>query len=104
MFFWYLLFSINYLTTSLTTLFILQLSVTVTDFGSHPLSSTASIHISIMDVNDNPPDIVTALNTTFTVSYQSVAGDTVGMITAVDVDSSDHGKLRFHLIEGIMFI
>ena len=71
------------------------------DFGSSPLYSTAEVYISILDVNDNMPVFSTPPNTTFILSYQSVAGQTVGAVFAADVDTLDHGRLLYQLVEGI---
>ena len=77
------------------------MEVIATDFGIPPLSSSVTVYISIDDVNDNVPEFNTSPNTTFSVSIGTGAGHTVGAVTATDPDSTDHGKLRYQLFEGL---
>lgn len=77
-----------------------QLTVLAIDFGETRLSSRVSVHITVSDVNDNPPKFITAPNATFTISYQSPEGQTVGVVSATDKDFTDHGQLRYGLNRG----
>lgn len=75
------------------------LTVQGTDGGTPPLSSLATLNISITDFNDNPP--------TFTQnSYQAriredaEIGDKILQVRANDLDSDENGKIRYSIEKG----
>lgn len=75
------------------------LTVQATDGGTPPLSSLATLNISIADFNDNSP--------TFTQnSYQAriredaEIGDKILQVRANDLDSDENGKVRYAIEKG----
>jgi len=67
------------------------------DKGASPLSATATLSISITDVNDNRPQI-TSPNTNVNVSRDAKVGHVIiSQIPATDADSSENGELLYSL-------
>ena len=64
------------------------------DGGSPPLSSSARIHLRVLDVNDNAPNC-----TRQTLQFQQgqKAGDRIGQLAAIDLDQGANGLVRFRL-------
>ena len=67
------------------------------DKGAPPLSATATLSISITDVNDNRPQI-TNPNINVNVSRDAISGyEIISQIPATDADSSENGQLLYSL-------
>ena len=62
------------------------LTVRARDHGQTPLEDTATVDITILDINDNSPQI-TNLPTTQKVSENKKPGDSVFSVTATDKDT-----------------
>ncbi|XP_064829056.1 protocadherin alpha-8-like [Oncorhynchus masou masou] len=82
-----------------------QFKVQATDSGVPPLSSNVSVHVFILDENDNSPGILapysergSTLNTE-NVPYSAEAGYFVAKIRAVDADSGYNALLSYHISE-----
>ena len=48
-----------------------NLTITALDGGSNPLSSTATVHIQVEDVNNNPPEFQNESHTVFVAENES---------------------------------
>ena len=67
------------------------------DKGAPPLSATATLSISITDVNDNRPQIMSP-NINVNVSRDAKVGHVIiSKIPATDADSSENGQLLYSL-------
>ncbi|XP_063304011.1 protocadherin gamma-C5-like isoform X14 [Pelobates fuscus] len=83
---------------------VLQITVRVEDFGSPKLFSNTSIHIFILDVNDNYPQVINQ-DVSGDVLFQekvpksATAGYLATKISAVDKDSGHNAWLQFSLLE-----
>ena len=74
-------------------------SVVATDAGNPPLSSTADVLITVIDLNDNPPSF--ALDMYYTsIPENAILGTPVFQIPATDADSTSNGELRFSILAG----
>ncbi|XP_047441795.1 protocadherin alpha-1-like [Mugil cephalus] len=81
-----------------------QVKVQATDSGVPPLSSNVTVHIFILDENDNSPSILAPYSEHGSVNsenipYSAEAGYFVAKIRAVDVDSGYNALLSYHLSE-----
>ena len=78
------------------------LIVVAEDEGASPLTGTASIIISIDDVNDNPPvwDFPRAKNHTLFLSNKVPMDQVVGQVHAKDYDLGDGGQVLYGLHHG----
>ncbi|KAF1449873.1 Protocadherin gamma-C5, partial [Spheniscus mendiculus] len=83
---------------------VFQVPVEVKDAGSPALSSTAVVHVFVMDENDNAPIIVYPSVPTGSAFYQTIPalaepGYLVTKIVAVDADSGHNAWLSYQLRE-----
>lgn len=76
-----------------------HLKVRATDHGTAPLSSEASVHINVTDVNDTPPDFVTS-RFDATLDEMAKCGHIVVKLQASDPDTGDASGLRYKLVSG----
>ncbi|XP_048884577.1 protocadherin alpha-3-like [Brienomyrus brachyistius] len=81
-----------------------QFRVLATDSGVPPLSSTTTINVFILDVNDNSPGILPPYSDqgsvhTESIPYAAEAGYFVAKIRAVDADSGYNALISFHIAE-----
>ncbi|KAJ6655437.1 hypothetical protein lerEdw1_005137 [Lerista edwardsae] len=81
---------------------VFQVAVEVKDSGSPPLSSTATIHLFVVDQNDNAPVIVHPQVPKGAAFHQSVLlpvepGYLVTKVVAVDADSGHNAWLSYNL-------
>ncbi|KAI7793262.1 putative protocadherin-16 [Triplophysa rosa] len=72
------------------------LEVVAQDHGSPSLSSTATVEISVLDVNDNSPKFSSS-SYTIDVSEDAAVGSVVLDVTATDVDEGENGQILFFL-------
>ncbi|XP_030595802.1 protocadherin alpha-2-like isoform X19 [Archocentrus centrarchus] len=75
-----------------------NLTITATDEGSPPLSSTVVITVYISDINDNAPSFPEG-NVNIYVKENSKVGDKITKVTAHDADTNENAKLTYSLIE-----
>lgn len=73
-----------------------SLEVVVQDHGSPSLSSTATVEISVLDVNDNSPKFGSS-SYTVDVSEDAAVGFVVLDATATDVDEGENGQILYFL-------
>uniref|UniRef100_A0A673KI41 Protocadherin 1 gamma 29 n=1 Tax=Sinocyclocheilus rhinocerous TaxID=307959 RepID=A0A673KI41_9TELE len=71
------------------------------DNGSPPLSSNATVHVFILDHNDNAPAVIYPSTSMGSVSHQKMprsakAGHLVTKVTAVDTDSGHNACVNLH--------
>ncbi|XP_076149184.1 protocadherin gamma-C5-like [Alosa pseudoharengus] len=72
------------------------------DKGSPEMRGHSSIQISVVDVNDNAPDIVLK-SLSSSMPENSPVGTVVGLISARDLDSSDNGKVSLRVLGDVPF-
>jgi len=76
-----------------------ELTVQVQDLGFPPLSSTASVLVTVTDVNDNKP-MVNSSNLSFQLPEDATLNTGGISITATDKDIGDNAVLRFDIVSG----
>ncbi|RUS77965.1 hypothetical protein EGW08_014274 [Elysia chlorotica] len=70
--------------------------VLVSDQGLPSLSATATVTISVLDVNDNAPQFLQD-NYTFSIMEHSPSGVLIGNVSATDADIGANGALDFSI-------
>ena len=81
----------------------LHFEVVVRDNGTEAKSATASVVISIKDVNDEPPRF-TKLNYVFYIAENRPKNTTVGRVNVTDLDSPSYGRHTFSIkAEGVNY-
>ncbi|KAL0182417.1 hypothetical protein M9458_021792, partial [Cirrhinus mrigala] len=83
---------------------VFHIIVLAKDHGSPPMSSNATIHVFILDQNDNAPVVIYPSTTMGSVTHQRMprsakAGHLVTKVTAVDADSGHNAWLFYRLAE-----
>ncbi|XP_069051773.1 protocadherin Fat 4-like [Lepisosteus oculatus] len=79
-----------------------EFDVRATDKGTPAMETHCSVHVEILDVNDNAPEIVlTSLPSP--VREDASVGTVVALITAKDLDSGDNGKVNVLVSPGYPF-
>lgn len=76
-----------------------RILVVAKDQGSPPQSSTATVLLSLEDVNDNAP-IFYPVKYFFPVPQDSVSGTVVGLVFATDADTKENAQIRYNLESG----
>ncbi|XP_068506757.1 protocadherin gamma-A12 isoform X12 [Syngnathus scovelli] len=74
-----------------------NITISATDEGSPPLSSSKSVHLSVGDINDNPPVFEEQSYTTY-VSENNKAGSTLCSVSARDPDWRQNGTVIYSLL------
>ncbi|KAM7000077.1 protocadherin alpha-8-like isoform 11-T11 [Tautogolabrus adspersus] len=74
-----------------------NISITATDEGSPPLSSTSVINVLISDVNDNKPLFTENIINVF-VKENSPVGEVIKTVTATDADISQNGQVSYSFL------
>ncbi|XP_046717029.1 protocadherin beta-16-like isoform X2 [Silurus meridionalis] len=74
-----------------------NITITATDGGSPHLLSTITIHLSVSDINDNPPVFEQQSYTAF-VMENSKEGTSVTAVTAKDPDWRQNGTVLYSLV------
>jgi len=79
--------------------------VVARDAGSPPLSGSALVVVSVVDVNDNSPvfDVADGGEYSFRVEENQAAGTFVGQVSAFDADSNDNGNVSYILVGDASF-
>ncbi|XP_062855055.1 protocadherin gamma-A6-like [Trichomycterus rosablanca] len=75
-----------------------KITITATDEGAPPLSSTAVITVHISDVNDNAPRFPEPSINVY-VNENSQIGTLIYTVTAVDPDVGDNARISYSLLE-----
>ncbi|XP_016522220.1 protocadherin gamma-A11-like, partial [Poecilia formosa] len=76
-----------------------NITITATDQGSPPLSSSKAIQLSVADINDNPPVFVEQSYSAY-VSENNKPGSTLCSISARDPDWRQNGTVIYSLLPG----
>ncbi|XP_073476988.1 protocadherin alpha-3-like isoform X2 [Aquarana catesbeiana] len=81
---------------------IYEIQIDATDNGEHPMIGHCKVLVTVIDVNDNPPEMmVTSLSVP--VPEDSPQGTTVAIISVHDKDSGSNGKVSCYLLEHTPF-
>uniref|UniRef100_A0A6Q2XQM6 Cadherin domain-containing protein n=1 Tax=Esox lucius TaxID=8010 RepID=A0A6Q2XQM6_ESOLU len=75
-----------------------NVTITATDQGTPPLSSTSIITVHVSDVNDNPPRFSEPVINVY-VKENSRVGEILISVCALDADSNEHGQVSYSLLE-----
>ncbi|XP_046901932.1 protocadherin gamma-C5-like isoform X2 [Hypomesus transpacificus] len=83
---------------------VFQIKVQAKDHGSPSLSSNVTVHVFILDQNDNAPSVIYPSAVMGSVSHQKMprfakAGHLVTKVTAVDADSGHNAWVSYRLAE-----
>ncbi|XP_026049434.1 protocadherin gamma-A12-like isoform X33 [Astatotilapia calliptera] len=76
-----------------------NITITATDEGSPPLSSSKSVQLSVADINDNPPVFDKQLYSAY-VSENNKPGSTLCSVSARDPDWRQNGTVVYSLLAG----
>uniref|UniRef100_A0A3Q3L990 Cadherin domain-containing protein n=1 Tax=Mastacembelus armatus TaxID=205130 RepID=A0A3Q3L990_9TELE len=76
-----------------------NITITATDKGSPPLSSSKSVQLSVADINDNPPVFEEQSYSAY-VSENNKAGSSLCSVTARDPDWRQNGTVVYSLLAG----
>ncbi|XP_058268059.1 protocadherin beta-16-like isoform X48 [Hemibagrus wyckioides] len=74
-----------------------NITITATDGGSPPLSSSMTIHLTVSDVNDNPPVFEQQSYTAY-VMENNKPGTPISSVTARDPDWRQNGTVMYSLV------
>ncbi|XP_036450608.1 protocadherin gamma-C5-like [Colossoma macropomum] len=72
------------------------------DKGTPPMEGLCSLHLDILDMNDNAPEIVLK-SLPSPVREDAPVGTVVALISAKDLDTGDNGKVSLTLLPGVPF-
>ncbi|XP_051540558.1 protocadherin gamma-C5-like isoform X4 [Myxocyprinus asiaticus] len=72
------------------------------DKGSPPMEGLCSVHVDILDMNDNTPEIILKSSPS-PVREDAPGGTVVALIRAKDLDTGDNGKVVLSLSPGVPF-
>ncbi|XP_061091090.1 protocadherin alpha-8-like [Conger conger] len=75
-----------------------NVTITATDEGTPPLSSTSVITVHVSDVNDNAPRFSAPLNNVY-VKENSPVGSVIYTVSAFDPDLNENAKVSYSLLE-----
>uniref|UniRef100_A0A4W5Q9N9 Cadherin domain-containing protein n=1 Tax=Hucho hucho TaxID=62062 RepID=A0A4W5Q9N9_9TELE len=75
-----------------------NVTITATDEGTPPLSSTSVITVHVSDVNDNGPLFSEPVINVY-VKENSPVGDVIYTISAIDRDSEENSKITYALLD-----
>ncbi|XP_069051772.1 protocadherin gamma-C5-like [Lepisosteus oculatus] len=83
---------------------VFQIQVQAKDQGSPPLSSNVTVHVFILDQNDNVPAVIYPSADMGSLPHQKMprsakAGHLVTKVTAVDADSGHNAWISYKLVE-----
>uniref|UniRef100_A0A8C2YWW7 Cadherin domain-containing protein n=1 Tax=Cyclopterus lumpus TaxID=8103 RepID=A0A8C2YWW7_CYCLU len=76
-----------------------NITITATDEGSPPLSSSKTVQLSVADINDNPPVFEEQSYSTY-VTENNKPGSTLCSVTARDPDWRQNGTVVYSLLPG----
>ncbi|XP_074505714.1 protocadherin alpha-6-like [Sebastes fasciatus] len=75
-----------------------NISITATDEGSPPLSSTSVINVHISDVNDNKPLFTENIINVY-VKENSPVGAVIKTVSAIDADMDQNGQVSYSFLQ-----
>uniref|UniRef100_A0A3P9MBZ2 Cadherin domain-containing protein n=1 Tax=Oryzias latipes TaxID=8090 RepID=A0A3P9MBZ2_ORYLA len=75
-----------------------NITISATDEGSPPLSSSKTVHLSVADINDNPPVFEEQSYSAY-VSENNQAGYTLCSVSARDPDWRQNGTVIYSLLD-----
>ncbi|XP_061090081.1 protocadherin alpha-8-like [Conger conger] len=75
-----------------------NVTITATDEGTPPLSSTSVITVHVSDVNDNAPHFPEPVNNVY-VKENSPVGSVIYTVSAFDPDLNENAKVSYSLLE-----
>ncbi|XP_045060965.1 protocadherin alpha-8-like isoform X17 [Coregonus clupeaformis] len=75
-----------------------NVTITATDEGTPPLSSTSVITVHVSDVNDNAPRFSEPVINVY-VKENSPVGDVIYTMSAFDPDSDENAKMKYSLLD-----
>ncbi|XP_071314673.1 protocadherin gamma-C5-like [Trachinotus anak] len=75
-----------------------NVEITATDSGSPPLSSKKTIHVTITDVNDNPP-VFTQPSYNVYLKENGVPGSILYSVSASDLDFGENAKISYSILD-----
>ncbi|KAM6970545.1 protocadherin gamma-A11-like [Aplochiton taeniatus] len=78
-----------------------NITITATDSGSPPLSSSKTIHLSVSDVNDNPPVFEKQSYSAY-VTENNKPGSSMCSVTARDPDWRQNGTVVYSLLPNVV--
>uniref|UniRef100_A0A3B1K6S5 Cadherin domain-containing protein n=1 Tax=Astyanax mexicanus TaxID=7994 RepID=A0A3B1K6S5_ASTMX len=73
-----------------------NVSITATDEGIPPLSSTTVVTVRVYDVNDNPPRFLEQFVNVY-VKENSPAGGLIALVSAQDIDIGENSQVTYSL-------
>ncbi|XP_033989930.1 protocadherin beta-15-like [Trematomus bernacchii] len=76
-----------------------NITITATDEGSPPLSSSKTVQLSVADINDNPPVFEEQSYSAY-VTENNKPGSTLYSVTARDPDWRQNGTVMYSLLPG----
>uniref|UniRef100_A0A3B4W9S8 Cadherin domain-containing protein n=1 Tax=Seriola lalandi dorsalis TaxID=1841481 RepID=A0A3B4W9S8_SERLL len=76
-----------------------NITITATDEGSPPLSSSKTVELSVADINDNPPVFEEQSHSAY-VTENNKPGSTLCSVTARDPDWRQNGTVIYSLLAG----
>ncbi|XP_074529750.1 protocadherin gamma-A11-like [Halichoeres trimaculatus] len=76
-----------------------NITISATDEGSPPLSSSKSVQLSVADINDNPP-VFEEQSYSASVSENNKPGSTLCSVSARDPDWRQNGTVMYSLLGG----
>ena len=76
-----------------------NITITATDEGSPPLSSSKTVQLSVADINDNPPVFEEQSYSAY-VTENNKPGSTLCSVTARDPDWRQNGTVVYSLLPG----
>ncbi|XP_065131077.1 protocadherin gamma-C5-like isoform X5 [Paramisgurnus dabryanus] len=79
-----------------------DITVQARDGGSPAMEGSCNIKLEIIDVNDNTPE-VTLTSLTSPIREDAEIGTVIALISAVDLDSGDNGKVTLRVSPGLPF-
>ncbi|KAF3838341.1 hypothetical protein F7725_010109 [Dissostichus mawsoni] len=75
-----------------------NISITATDEGSPPLSSTSVINVHVSDVNDNKPLFTENIINVY-VKENSPVGAVIKTVSAIDADNNQNGQVSYSVLK-----
>uniref|UniRef100_A0A6Q2YT70 Cadherin domain-containing protein n=1 Tax=Esox lucius TaxID=8010 RepID=A0A6Q2YT70_ESOLU len=75
-----------------------NVTITATDEGTPPLSSTSIITVHVSDVNDNPPRFSDPVINVY-VKENSPVGEIIKTVSALDADINENGHVTYSILE-----
>ncbi|KAM9740559.1 protocadherin gamma-C5-like isoform 4-T4 [Menidia menidia] len=79
-----------------------EIDISATDKGTPRMEGHCTVHVEVLDMNDNPPSIILTSQPN-PVPENAPSGTVVALISARDLDSGDNGKVTLQLPKGSPF-